>query len=314
MIKSAKENQKDIIKLLQTSFKKKRLSHAYLFQGEQGTEKLGVALYFAMMLYCTNDNSVCEICHNCELISELKHMNVYYIEPDNRTIKKEQIAKLQEEFSKTSLIDGPRVYIIDGVETMTLNAANSLLKFIEEPTNKETYAILLTNNILNVIPTIISRCQVINFKSINSKIIKEELLRNNASELESNLIPCITNSKGESLNYLVNPSFKRLIEITKKIGQHMAHSFKSSIILEVKNDYGLLDDKDNFITLIKLLIIYLRDTLVLNDIVFESELETMKKINKNNAIKYLKELFEIEKKISGPVNFLLLLELFLLNI
>ena len=70
---------------------------------------------------------------------------------------------LQEEFSKTSQIEGPRIYIINHADKMSTQAANSLLKFIEEPTSEETYGILITEQKDSILPTIISRSIILNF-------------------------------------------------------------------------------------------------------------------------------------------------------
>ena len=72
----------------------------------------------------------CEVCHQ---ILNNEHLNVYVISSDSKVIKKEQIVGLQEEFSKTSNVSGPRIYIIIDADKMNQNSQNSLLKFIEEP-------------------------------------------------------------------------------------------------------------------------------------------------------------------------------------
>ena len=94
MIKHALETQKPILDMLKEAYKKDHLSHAYMFVGEDGTEKLGVALYFACMLYC---DDVCLKCKNCENIINFKHMNVLYVSPQDTKIKVDQIEKLKAE-------------------------------------------------------------------------------------------------------------------------------------------------------------------------------------------------------------------------
>lgn len=97
-------------------------------------------------------------------INILENLDVYIIRPENGKIVKDEIIKLQEEFKNFSQINENRVYIIDGAEKMNDYAANSLLKFLEEP-EQNIYAFLITSNIMKVLETIKSRCQVIMLKT-----------------------------------------------------------------------------------------------------------------------------------------------------
>ncbi|MFG5456460.1 DNA polymerase III subunit delta', partial [Enterococcus faecalis] len=75
----------------------------------------------------------CESCRNCQRIESGNHPDVHVVHPDGLSIKKGQIQALQEEFSKTGLESHKKLYIISHADQMTVNAANSLLKFLEEP-------------------------------------------------------------------------------------------------------------------------------------------------------------------------------------
>ena len=90
-----------------------------------------------------------------------ENIDIYIIKPTNGKIIKEEILALQEEFKHFSQINENRVYIIDGVEKMNEHASNSILKFLEEP-EQNIYAFLISANIAKVLPTIKSRCQIIN--------------------------------------------------------------------------------------------------------------------------------------------------------
>ena len=113
--KNVVKSQNKIYKILQSEKLNNRLSHAYLFYGDKGTGKKEMAYILACMLYC--ENGGCLECDTCRTILSGNHMNVNYITIDsNKTaISKEQITDLQEEYSKTSLVDGSRVYIVDGI-------------------------------------------------------------------------------------------------------------------------------------------------------------------------------------------------------
>src|SRR5690606_36803569 len=101
-------------------------------------------------------------CTQCKRIQSGNHPDVHIIKPDGQSIKIEQISFLQKEFTYTGLESNRKVYIIEEADKMTVNAANRLLKFLEEP-NQETVAILITSQIGKMLDTIVSRCQRITF-------------------------------------------------------------------------------------------------------------------------------------------------------
>ena len=95
-----------------------------------------------------------------ENIDLTNSLDVLIVNPQKDKITKEQIIDIQMELANKSQINDNRVYIITEANKMNDYAANSLLKFLEEP-QENVYAFLITNNIDNVLPTIKSRCQII---------------------------------------------------------------------------------------------------------------------------------------------------------
>lgn len=158
--------QPTVMKMLKNSIVKGRLSHAYLFEGMKGTGKRETSLFLAKSIFCENpiDQFIpCESCHHCKRIESGNHPDVHMIEPDGLSIKKNQIKMLQEEFFKSGVESKKKLYILFHADRMTASAQNSLLKFLEEP-NSETTAILITEQVQQILPTILSRCQIISFK------------------------------------------------------------------------------------------------------------------------------------------------------
>ena len=199
-VKRAVDNQIGIFNMLKTAHDQNRMSHAYLFYGEEGTGKKEMAYALACLLYCPNGGCLC--CDTCKTILEGNHMNVDYIGigQDKTRISKEQITNLQDEFSKTSLVDGTRIYIIDGIDTATIAAQNSLLKFIEEPINQTpTVGIFLAQELSNVVNTIQSRCILEHFPSISKDKEIEILKSEGINELDAILTSLLTNDIDISL-------------------------------------------------------------------------------------------------------------------
>ena len=164
--------QNDVVKVLENSLKNNRLSHAYIFEGEKGSGLKEVAIHLAKMLLCYDDYKACGVCENCIRVDNGTHTNVIIIEPIQNTIRKDQINSIIHEGHMTSLTDKNRIFIINNAEKMNRASANSLLKFLEEPT-PNNYLILLCENSSMLLETIVSRTQIIRFKPIN----KEELAK-----------------------------------------------------------------------------------------------------------------------------------------
>jgi DNA polymerase-3 subunit delta' len=123
---------------------------------------------------------------------------------------------LEKEFSLTS--ENKRVFIIDGIEKATTSGANTLLKFLEEA-NENTYGILLTDNVSLVLPTIVSRSQVVNFAPINRNIMLIELIDNNISQELSAAISSIASSLDEAFNLSKDEKFHEIFKLAKKISE-----------------------------------------------------------------------------------------------
>lgn len=157
-----------------------KLSHAYLFAGPQGCNKKDFALLVAQSFVCQNSDTqgfACQKCPSCLRIQDGNYGDLFVLDKSNSTgskqILKDDIQHLQQFFENTAIeASGKRVYIIHNVENSTSEALNSLLKFLEEPRNN-ILAILTCSSVEAVLPTIVSRCQVIHFHK-NDPIVNLE--------------------------------------------------------------------------------------------------------------------------------------------
>ena len=122
-----------------------KLSHAYLFSGDFASFEMAVLL--AQSRFCDSpiDALPCGQCRSCRLIAENDFSDVKVIEPEGQMIKTATIRDLLREFSSSGFEGQSQVFIIRDADKMHTNAANSLLKFIEEP-QSDTYMILLTQD------------------------------------------------------------------------------------------------------------------------------------------------------------------------
>jgi len=142
------------------------LPHALLLVGRRGIGKLHLAQQLADLLLCSTDqSSPCGECKGCRLIAVGNHPDFKIVTPpeDKRVINVDQIRELSHYLSLTALYDGYQVVIITPADLMNVNAANSLLKTLEEPPAK-TLLMLLSDRPASLPATIRSRCQLINFE------------------------------------------------------------------------------------------------------------------------------------------------------
>ncbi|WP_340640083.1 DNA polymerase III subunit delta' [Bacillus atrophaeus] len=227
--KEMTEQQPRVMRLLHNSIDKDRLSHAYLFEGRKGTGKLDAALLLAKSFFCLEDGAEpCENCRNCKRIESGNHPDLHVVHPDGLSIKKAQIQALQEEFSKTGLESHKKLYIISHADKMTANAANSLLKFLEEP-NKDTMAVLMTEQPQKLIDTIISRCQTLAFQPLQPKAIEDRLTEQDVSPHMARLLANMTNNVSEAVELSRNDEFAesraKVIKLYEVLHQRKGHAF-----------------------------------------------------------------------------------------
>jgi len=168
LIQQVNTQQPELVGRFKQAVASQQLAHAFLFTGPKGHGQALLADWLAMRLMCENPSADGEpdgTCSQCLRIAAHEHPDVIEIEPDGNSIKIEQIRYLRDEFTKTAVEGAQKIFIIEAADTMTDSAANGLLKFIEEPVGQQT-AILMAENRQQILPTIISRTQVVDFHEI----------------------------------------------------------------------------------------------------------------------------------------------------
>lgn len=173
--KYLEEYQPVTYKTFVNALESNKLSHAYLLSGSIGMPLKEIAIYLAKSILCDDRKPLaCNNCITCARVDEGNYPDLMVFDGEEGKIKKGDIEKITTSFDKTALEEkGIMIYILHLVETMTPIAVNSLLKFLEEP-GKNIFAFLTTENETKVLPTIISRTQVLRFREIDrAKIIKD---------------------------------------------------------------------------------------------------------------------------------------------
>lgn len=159
------------LELIEQDIKSGNLTHAYLFSGPSHIGKFSIARRFVNILQCTNN--LCNECPVCKQIKSGNHPDTIVLKEKGESIKIEQIRDIIQRLQMTKQAEY-KILLIKGAERLTPEAANCLLKTLEEPP-PDTLIIMTTSNIREILPTIISRVRLIKFTAYSQKFLEEKL-------------------------------------------------------------------------------------------------------------------------------------------
>lgn len=303
--------QRVVCTVLKNAVQKGQCSHAYLFETNGYEKKNAFVFAFVKYLLCPNhqeNQASCVSCHQCELIEKGIYPDVKIIEPDGLWIKKEQLEELQEEFSRTSSQNNRRIYIIKNAEKLNVSASNSILKFLEEP-EPNIMAILMTDNLYQMLDTIVSRCQIISFSKSN------QLYRKSFSEK----LRVLLSLNVEDLE--IQTLEDRLMRACNFINYYEANG-KETLLHTQKLWHIYFKDRETNMLALDFVVLYYKDIinykLNLSLLLFDDYQEEMKKIAAHNTLSQLcqklKLVLELKEENKVNVNNNLLLDKLILSL
>ncbi len=235
-----------------------RLAHAYLFSGDFASFEM--AIFLSQALFCQEGDGVlpCGNCRTCSLIERGEFSDVTILAPQGNLIKTDTIRDLVKNFSQSGFESSYQVFIIRDAEKMHANAANSLLKVIEEP-QATIHIFFLTKQEEAILPTIKSRTQIVTFHK-NTAILERLLEEQGLLKTQAALIAQLTSSIEEAQKLGQSKQF------LDTIGQ--AGKFVDSLVTQPDRAYlqvpilvGLVEEKAEQGRLFELLTLLLADRL-----------------------------------------------------
>lgn len=254
------DEQKKVTRLLQNAIQTDRVSHAYLFIGVRGTGKSAVARHMAKALFCERqDGDSCGACRSCRRIENGNHSDVQFLVPQGASIKIHQVRDLQKTLAYRAKEVNQKVYIIDHVDTMTTEAANSLLKYLEEPASR-TMAVLTTEKPHAVLPTLLSRCQQIQFAQPSTERIVERLRSEGMDETRARLASQMTAGLDEAREWGQSALFAEFQNLVIQCSRDLYRS-PNQVWLEIQTIFRDEDKKANVSVFLDLLLLWYRDLL-----------------------------------------------------
>lgn len=301
MLDAYKDGQAVAYNIMMNAINNNKLSHAYLFDSNGNSDVMNIVLSFVKIIICMDKKSDEEILNICDRIDNGNYIDVKIIEPDGLWIKKEQLLDLQSEFSKSAIEGSKKIYIIKSADKMNIQTANSILKFLEEPVD-DIIAILIVDNINLVIPTIISRCQII---KLNKKKYEESSLLNFSNLCNNTKYRCLSDDeKRQFIDDVIN--FVMMIE----------NSGLDTLIYTKNIWHNKFKDRNDNIMAIELIINFYYDVMKfisnLKINFFKDKIEYIENVSKKNSLisvaKKIEILDEIKNNFKRNLNINLLVD------
>ena len=263
-----------------------------------------------MSLIC-NETLACEQCIDCKKVLNHQYADIIEIDGEEESIKKKHIENIQETFKKSSLEGKAKVYILKNVEKTTKEAMNALLKILEEPTEC-IYAIFTTKNINRILPTIISRCQVIELKPDNKEVLKEKLIAKGYEEEKASVLSYIIKDEDD----LENLNQDNFDDIMLQAINFIEDLFLYRENLIINTQIHMLKDhkeKENIKLFINLIILALKDMFHVKQnekAVFCNHVEFFNSLtyDNNDIIKKIELLLETSYLLDTNANIPLLMD------
>ncbi|AYC10388.1 DNA polymerase III subunit delta' [Ligilactobacillus salivarius] len=321
---SITERQPFLTKHFAKLIRENKLVHAYLLSGAEGTGKIELAKWVAKGIFCLNSqNGVpCLKCSECNRIENNNHPDVVTIMPDGLSIKVEQIRYLKSEFNKSGVESDRKVFIIQDAQKMSIGAANSLLKFLEEPSGNIT-AFLLTSEPQKLLPTIISRCQEVEMQQLTSGQLEQELISESISEKNSHILANLAQSVVEAKKINDNENFDKILATVNNWYRKLLRKDLLSFVMIQSKIIGLIQNKEDQNLVLQVIILTVRDTVLerfglTEEIVFKENIDFIQQntaqITNDKLVNGLNLVVESNRKLASNISMQNMLETLTLNL
>lgn len=313
--------QQQIKEHMQNALQTRKISHAYIINGERSSGKEFIAKIFATALQCEEKGTEpCGKCVACKQAASGNHPDIITITHEKpNTISVDDIRQQINGDVVIKPYKGPyKVYIINEAEKMNVQAQNALLKTIEEPP-EYVVILLLTSNINALLQTVLSRCVVLNMKPVPDELVRKYLMEQlQITDYQAEV--CVAFARGnlgKAKNLASSEDFENIkseaLSLLKYIQDMEFHEIVSAVT-KINKDYKLqINDY------LDIIMIWYRDVLLfkatnnVNHLVFRDEISAIRKVAKRSSYEGIEQVIEaLEKaknRLGANVNFDLTMEL-----
>ena len=310
---------------LQNALTTQNVSHAYIINGERCSGKEFIATIFAMALQCeAGGNDPCMECHSCKQAMSKNHPDIIFVSHEKpNTVGVDDIRTQVNSDVTIKPYQGPKkIYIINEAEKMNLAAQNAILKTLEEPP-EYAVIILLTSNLEAFLPTIISRCIVLNMKPVDDEKVKRFLM----DELylpDYKAAVCAAFSRGnigKARLLASSEDFDKIKDEAVTLMKYMHEMEIQEVSQAVKRMTEYKLEINDFLDLLS---VWYRDALLykatkdVNHLIFKDEIQYIKKAATASTYEGIENVLDAldkaKKRLAANVSFELTMELLFLTI
>lgn len=318
--------QEQIKKHLQSAIELDKVSHAYILQGEHHSGKEFIARVFSMALQCENRRGYepCQECHSCQQAMSGNQPDIIFLTHEKpNTISVEDVrSQINATVAIKPYRSEKKIYIIREGEKMTPQAQNALLKTLEEPPGY-VVILIMTDNIDELLPTIQSRCVVLNMKPVPNKLIKQFLM-DTMQVPDYKAEVCVSFARGnigKAKLLAESEEFDNVKQEAISLLKNIKDMELNEVVAAVKkiNEYKL-----NVEDYLDILAIWYRDVLLFkathdgNYLIFKEEIQAIKQNANKSTYEGIEEIIiamdKAKSRLRANVSFELTIELLLLTI
>lgn len=318
--------QEQLKEHLENAIKMNKVSHAYIINGERSAGKEFVAKTFAMALQCENREGIepCQECHSCKQALSGNQPDIIFVTHEKPgTIGVDDIrSQINGDVAIKPYSSPKKIYIMNEGEKMTVQAQNALLKTLEEPPE---YAVILilTTNVDSLLPTILSRCVVLNMKPVKDAQVKKFLMENmEIPDYKADI--CVAFARGnvgKARLLAKSEEFDKVKEEAITLLKYIGEMELNEVVTAIKkiNEYKF--DVNDYLDILS---IWYRDVLLfkathdVNNLIFREEIQYIRKVADKSTYEGIEQIIDaLEKskqRLNANVNFDLTMELLLLTI
>ena len=317
--------QEQLKEHLQNAIAMNKVSHAYIINGERSSGKEFVAKIFAMTLQCEKGGTEpCGECHSCKQAMSQNQPDIIFVSQEKpNSIGVEDIRNQINNDIGIKPYSSPRkIYIMNEGEKMTVQAQNALLKTLEEPPE---YAVILilTTNVDAFLPTILSRCVVLNMKPVADELVKKYLMSElHVPDYKANI--CVAFARGnigKAKLLASSEEFEKVKEEAITLVKYINDMETNEIVKAIKkiSEYKL--DVNDYLDILS---VWYRDVLLykatrdVNSLIFRDELQQIIRVADRSTYEGIENIVnaleQAKRRLQANVNFDLTMELLLLTI
>ncbi|MCH5260087.1 MAG: DNA polymerase III subunit delta [Lachnospiraceae bacterium] len=302
-----------------------KVSHAYIINGERSSGKEFIARVFAMALQCEKDEvEPCGECHSCRQALSNNQPDIVYVSHEKpNTIGVEDIrTQINGDIGVKPYSSPYKIYIMNEGEKMTVQAQNALLKTLEEPPE---YAVILilTTQLEALLPTILSRCVVLNMKPVSDVLVKKYLMEELAvPDYKANI--CVAFARGnigKAKLLASSEEFEKVKDEAITLVKYINDMEINEIVKAIKKISEYKFDVNDYLDILS---VWYRDVLLfkatkdVNSLIFKEEIQQIMRVSDRSTYEGIETIVgalqQAKRRLEANVNFDLTMELLLLTI